>query len=99
MTRSGAEAGGRLVLDTCGDAPVKRLNVTLVVEEDLLRAARAVAAQRRTSVNEMFRQFLKDVVSEESRRHAALERIQPLLDHPSVHLGGPRPSRDELHER
>lgn len=78
---------------------MKRLNVTLVVEEDLLREARAVAAQRRTSVNEMFRQFLKDVVSEESRRHAALARIQPLLDHPSVHLGGSRPSRDELHER
>src|SRR5436305_1556635 len=58
MTRSGAEAGGRLVLDTSAY-----------------------------------------VVSEESRRHAALERIQPLLDHPSVHLGGPRPSRDELHER
>jgi hypothetical protein len=32
-------------------------------------------------------------------RHAALERIQPLLDHPSVHLDGSRPSRDELHER
>ena len=47
----------------------------------------------------MFRQFLKDVVSKESRRHAALERIQPLLDHPSVHLGGPRPFREELHER
>ncbi len=78
---------------------MKRLNVTLVVEEDLLREARAVAAQRQTSVNEMFRQFLKDVVGEESRRSAALERIQPLLDRPSVHLGGPRPSRDELHER
>ena len=37
---------------------VKRLNVTLVVEEDLLREARAVATQRRTSVNEMVRQFL-----------------------------------------
>ena len=78
---------------------MKRLNVTLAIEEDLLRAARAVAARRRTSLNEMFRQFLKDVVSRESRRHAALERIQPLLDHPSVHLGGPPPSRDELHER
>ncbi|MFL6237320.1 MAG: hypothetical protein ACJ76N_29615 [Thermoanaerobaculia bacterium] len=93
------ESRATLPLRIRGDAPVKRLNVTLVVEEDLLREARAVAAQRRTSVNEMFRQFLKDVVGEESRRHAALERIQPLLDHPSVHLGGPRPSRDELHER
>ena len=78
---------------------MKRLNVTLVVEEDLLREAREVAARRRTSVNEMVREFLKDVVSRESRRLAALERIQPLLDRPAVHLGGPRPSRDELHER
>ena len=87
MARSGAEVGGR------------RLKVTLVVEADLLREARAVAAQRRTSVNEMFRQFLKDVVSSDSRRRAALERIRPLLDHPAVHLGAPRPSRDELQER
>jgi uncharacterized protein DUF6364 len=77
----------------------KRLNVTLVVEEDLLREARAVASRRRTSVNEMVREFLKDVVSRESRRLAALERIQPLLDHPPVHLEEPRPSRDELHDR
>jgi hypothetical protein len=78
---------------------MKRLNVTLVVEEDLLLEARAVAARRRTSVNEIFRTFLKDMVSQESRRLAALERIQPLLDHPPVHLEEPRPSRDELHER
>lgn len=78
---------------------MKRLNVTLVVEEGLLLEARAVAAQRRTSVNEMVREFLKDVVSQRSRRLAAWERIQPLLNRPSVHLGKPRPSRDELHER
>ena len=61
--------------------------------------ARAVAARRRTSVNEMVRGFLKDVVSQKNRRLSALERIQPFLDRPSVHLGGSRPSRDELHER
>jgi hypothetical protein len=77
----------------------KRLNVTLVVEEDLLREARAIAAQRRTSINELVREFLKSMVSQEGRRLAALERIQPLLDRPAVHLGSPRPSRDELHER
>lgn len=77
----------------------KRLNLTLVVEEDLLREARAVAAQRRTSVNDMVRAFLHDVVTQDSRRLAALERIQPLLDNPSVHLGESRVSRDELHER
>jgi hypothetical protein len=54
---------------------------------------------RRISANEIMRESLKDVVSQESRRLAALERIQPLLDRPSVHLGGSRPARDELNER
>jgi len=78
---------------------MKRLNVTLVVEEDLLQEARALAARRHISVNEMVRQFLKRVVTEESRRLAALDRIQHLLDRPPVHLGEPRPTRAELHER
>ena len=47
----------------------------------------------------MVREFLKDVVSQASRRLTALERIQPLIDRPSVPLGRPRPSRDALHLR
>jgi hypothetical protein len=78
---------------------MKRLNMTLVVEDELLRDARAVAARRHTSVNEMVRQFLKQVVHQEGRRVAALESIQHLLDSPPVELGGPLPGRDELHER
>jgi hypothetical protein len=77
----------------------KRLNVTLVVDEDVLREARAVAARRRTSVNQMIREYLQEVVGKESRRLAAFERIRPFLEHPPVHLGSPRASRDELHER
>ena len=78
---------------------MRRLNVTLAIEEELLQAARAVAAQRQTSVNEMVRQYLEQVVGKERRRHAAWERIQGLLEQPPVVLGGPRPSRDDLHER
>ncbi len=78
---------------------MKRRNLTLAVDEDLLRQARALAARRRISVDKMVRKFLKDVVSQESRRLAAWARIQPLLNHPTVHLRRPRPSRDELHER
>jgi hypothetical protein len=77
----------------------KRIRVTFALEEELLREARAIAARRRTSVNEMVREFLKGVVSQESRRLAAWERIQSLLDRPSAYLGGFRPSREKLHER
>lgn len=45
------------------------------------------------------REYLMDVVGQERRRLAAMERIKSLLDHPAVHLGQPRPSRYELHKR
>jgi hypothetical protein len=76
----------------------KKLRLTLVVAGDLLREARAIAARRRTSVNALVRDFLKEVVAEESRI-LALERIRTFLEHPPVHLGGGHPARDELHER
>lgn len=56
----------------------------------------AALGEARTAVP---RRRLTDVVSQESRRLAALEQIQSLLDRPAVHLGGPCPSRDELQER
>jgi hypothetical protein len=78
---------------------MSRLNLTLAIEEELLREARAVAAERHTSINEMIRQYLEQVISEEHRRRVAWEGIRHLLDQPSVVLGGPLPSRDDLHER
>jgi len=73
--------------------------MTLAIEEELLQAARAVAAERKTSVNEMVRQYLTQVVGEDRRRRAAWDRIKGLVEQPSVVFEGPRPSRDELHER
>lgn len=61
-----------------------RLNVTLAIEEELLQAARAVAAQRQTSVNDMVRQYLKQVVGEDRRRRAAWEQIRGLMEQPPV---------------
>jgi len=78
---------------------MKWQTLTLVIDEDLLREARAVAERRRISVGQMVREYLQQVVDRESRRRVALESIQPLLDRPPVHLGRPRPSRDKLHER
>lgn len=73
--------------------------MTLAIEEELLQAARAVAAERQTSVNEMVRQYLKQLVGEDRRRQAAWDRIKGLMEQPSVVLEDPRPSRDEIHAR
>ena len=86
--------GIRATLENMG-----RLNVTLAIEKELLQAARAVAAEHQTSVNEMVRQYLKQVVGEDRRRQVAWDRIKNLVEKPSVVLDDPRPSRDELHAR
>jgi hypothetical protein len=78
---------------------VKRVNVTLAIEEDLLQEARAVAARSHTSVNEMVRNYLQQVVGKEQRRLAAFDRIRGLLERPSVTIGGRLPNRDELDEK
>jgi hypothetical protein len=76
---------------------MSRLNLTLAIEEGLLREARTVAAQRQTSINEMICQYLEQVVSEEHHRRVAWEGVRHLLDQPSVVVGGQLPNRDELH--
>ncbi len=53
-----------------------RQNVTLVVEEDLLLAARKVALDRRTSVNQLVREYLAALVEEPSRRRLARTRLR-----------------------
>lgn len=47
---------------------MKRLNVTLALDEDLLQEACAIAARRHTSVNEMIRQYLSRIAGQERQR-------------------------------
>ena len=51
-------------------------NVTLVVEEELLLAARKVALDQRTSVNQLVREFLTTLVEEPGRRRMARARLK-----------------------
>ena len=53
-----------------------RQNVTLVVDEDLLLAARKVALDRRTSVNQLVREYLATLVEAPGRRRPAGARLK-----------------------
>ena len=64
-----------------------RQSVTLSIEQDLLEEAHAVAVRRHTSVNEMVRQYLRQVVRQERQRLEAWHDVQRLLDKPTVRLG------------
>jgi len=74
-------------------------NVTLVVEEDLLLAARKVALDQRTSVNQLVRDYLAALVEEHSRRRLARARLRAAFETGLVAVGDRNWSRDDLYER
>ena len=76
-----------------------RQRVVLSIEQDLLDEAHAVAVRRHTSVNEMVRQYLKQVVRQERQRLEAWRDVQRLLDKPPARLGPGLPGRGDRHER
>ena len=74
-------------------------NVTVTLEEDVVRWARVEAARRETSLSRL----LGGVLRSEMRREAdydAAKRVY-LSQEPGVHRrpGQPLPSREELHDR
>ena len=74
-------------------------NLTLKIDDSLLREAKILAARRGTSVSRLAAEQLEDLVRQDKRYEAAkrraMQRLSRVLD-----LGWTPPeSRDELHER
>ncbi|MGA2144808.1 MAG: CopG family transcriptional regulator [Bryobacteraceae bacterium] len=76
-----------------------RQNLTLVVEEDLLLAARKIALDRRTSVNQLVRDYLASLVEESGRRRMARARLKKAFETGLVEVGDQTWSRDDLYDR
>lgn len=82
-----------------GNVKVKKQNVTLVVEEEVLLAARKVALDQRTSVNQLVREYLAAVVEGPSRRRIARARLKAAFEKGLVEIGDRSWSRDDLYDR
>lgn len=75
-----------------------RQNMTLMIEQELLEEAHTVAVRRHTSVNELVRQFLKQLVRQDRQRLDAWGDVKRLMEKPQVRLGS-FPGRGDLHAR
>jgi len=76
-----------------------RQNLTMAIEEDLLLAARKVALEQRTSVNQLVREFLTTLVETAGRRKLARARMTRRFRAGVVEVGERTWTRDELYER
>ena len=74
-------------------------NITLAIDQRLLKSARAVAAERGTSVSAMLAGELQRIVERETAYEQAKAKALAQLDSP-FHLGGAGISdREALHDR
>jgi hypothetical protein len=74
-------------------------NLTLTIDEDLLRAARKIALDRNTSVNRMIREYLAETVRASHREYAAVAELDRLFRRTRGKVGKVSWSREDLYER
>lgn len=73
-------------------------NLTLTIDDDVLRSARIRALEQGTSVNAVVRQFLEAFAGEAVRRQAVDAFVQRARG-VAGGSGGRRWTRDEVHDR
>jgi hypothetical protein len=77
-------------------------NLTISVDEEVLKRARIRALEENTSVNAVLGRFLKEYARlDEIRRSrlAVLDRLLKIADESPIDRGGRRWNRDELYDR
>ncbi|MEA5446847.1 DUF6364 family protein [Gammaproteobacteria bacterium AB-CW1] len=73
-------------------------NITLRLDEELIRQAKVLAARESTSLNRLVVRELSRLVGRDQARERARRRALRAMEE-GIPMGGGRVSRDELHER
>lgn len=75
-----------------------KANLTLQLDEDMIRRAKVLAAKRGTSVSGLVARDLRELVEQDERYEDAKRRAKEILVRATAR-GGRSWRRDELHER
>jgi uncharacterized protein DUF6364 len=78
---------------------MKKRNLTLAIEEEILHRARVVAATRRRSLTDLVREFLRGIAREDREREASLRRLRRGMAEKPLVVGRARWKRADLHGR
>jgi len=74
-------------------------NLTISVDDDVLKQARLKAIAQGTSVNAVLREYLEVYAGVRTKRAKAIKDLLQLSGRMTSGRGGQRWTRDELHER
>lgn len=74
-------------------------NITLSVDEAILDKVRIIAAQRKTSINGLVRDYLADIATADDRSERARRRLLELAETSKADMGaGYKWNRDALYD-
>jgi len=73
------------------------MNLTISVDDDLLRRARDLARRRGVSLQDLLRDYLRSLAGDEPPEVVA-EELLDLMDRHGGHSGGRRIGREEAYE-
>ena len=74
-------------------------NLTIAIEDDVLKKARLRAVEQSTSVNAVVREFLREYAGTATRQAAAAKRVIELAHESNAQVGPITWTRDEVHDR
>ena len=75
-------------------------NITLAVEEEVLEAARVVAAERKTTVNALVRGYLRQIADQRDNARQAMMKLRRLSMESRAELGPDyKFDRESLYDR
>ena len=78
------------------------MNVTLTLDDDLVRTARKIAAERDTTLTAMIRDHLRHLAEQDAasgRKHRERATLERTFDQFQFPVGRRRVKRQDLHER
>jgi predicted transcriptional regulator len=75
------------------------MNVTLSLEDQLVKKVRKIAVDRDTTLTGMVREYLKQVAAEEDTKRRQLQALERSFRTLQVKIGKTKWTREELHER
>ena len=74
-------------------------NITLSVDDTVLKAARRYAYERDLSVNGLVREYLGSIANKKNRADSARKKIKAMSDKSTARIGATSWKSEELHER
>jgi plasmid stability protein len=82
----------------CGDVEMAKANLTVQLDDAVIKRARVVAAKRGTSVSALVARGLTELVEQDERYEDAADRARELIGR-SIPRGGRSWRREDLYER